>query len=86
MQILLTLSPVDALALSLLGVMMVTIIALASLVVSMKRNIVQEKKKEELFRGLEDIWDEEEQVDGASTSAPKQEWEKDADWWKGERS
>ncbi len=79
------LTEVDALALSMLGMIVITFGILLSLVVCMIRSA--SKRDEGVDQLLEDVGEEE--ARGAKLKAgvveKREEWERDGDWWKREK-
>ena len=81
----LAVSDSDLLALSILGVACCALaVLIGGLFWIMLKNGKKAKEQEDLFRGLEGIFDDdpEPETTKGSKSVPKQDWEKDADWWK----
>ncbi len=84
-MMILAISDSDLLALSILAVACCALaVLIGGLFYIMLKNGKKAKEQEDLFRGLEDVFDEdtEPETTKGSKSAPKQDWEKDADWWK----
>lgn len=78
------LTEVDALALSMLGMLIVTFGMLLGLAVCMIKNA--SKRDDDVDRLLEDVEEEEKAGEKlkAGVAEKPEEWEKDSDWWKGE--
>lgn len=89
MNFLALLSPSDAVALSLLGAMFLTLLAVGSLILVMVNNVQRREEQDlELERLLNEVEDEEgekkreEPITGKEDQAPLEDWEQEADWWK----
>lgn len=85
-MILLSLSSSDALALSLLGTMFITLMAVGSLIIVMIRNVQKrDAQQDELDKLLHEISEEEKEQklhSGKEDQPPTHDWEKEPDWWK----
>lgn len=79
----LALSDSDVLALSILAVALCAVSVLGGgLFWIMFRNAKKAKEHSDVFRGLEDVLQEEYEPTKGADKQEKQGWEKDADWWK----
>jgi hypothetical protein len=70
-------SPPDALAISMLAILLVAIGTLMTIFHSLRKNAGKVDEIEELMSEVEQ-WEK----TPSGKAAPLQEWEKDADWWK----
>jgi len=77
------LSDSDLLALSILAVAICAVTVLGGgLFWFMVRNARKAKEQDDVFQGLEDVFEEGYEPEPTKNNEEKQAWEKDADWWK----